>query len=85
MCISVDLPEPEGPMTAANWPRGKSTSTPRRASTAASPVAVRARERGARSPPLPSSLAGLLRRSSSVSVPRPPGRGTPRHPRRSHA
>ena len=22
MCISVDLPEPDGPMTAVNWPRG---------------------------------------------------------------
>ena len=22
MCISVDLPEPDGPMTAVSWPRG---------------------------------------------------------------
>ncbi len=36
--MSVDLPDPEGPMTAANCPRGKVTSTPRRASTAASPL-----------------------------------------------
>ncbi len=38
MFISVDLPEPDGPITAANWPFGKSTVTPRRASTAAPPV-----------------------------------------------
>ena len=36
--MSVDLPDPDGPMTAANCPRGKVTSTPRRASTAASPL-----------------------------------------------
>ena len=36
--MSVDLPEPEGPMTAANCPRGNVTSTPRSASTAASPL-----------------------------------------------
>ena len=36
--MSVDLPEPDGPMTAANCPRGNVTSTPRRASTAASPT-----------------------------------------------
>ena len=37
MFMRVDLPDPDGPMTAANWPLGKSTETPRRASTAASP------------------------------------------------
>ena len=37
MCISVDLPEPDGPMIAVNEPRSKSTDTPRSASTAASP------------------------------------------------
>ena len=36
-CISVDLPEPDGPMTAVNWPAGTSSVTPRRASTADSP------------------------------------------------
>ena len=36
-CISVDLPEPEGPMTAVNWPAGTSIETPRSASTADSP------------------------------------------------
>lgn len=36
-CIRVDLPEPEGPMTAVNWPRGMSRSTPRSACTRASP------------------------------------------------
>ena len=36
-CISVDLPEPEGPMTAVSRPRGTSTETPRSASTAVSP------------------------------------------------
>ncbi|HZN89641.1 MAG TPA: hypothetical protein VFB44_11750 [Thermoleophilaceae bacterium] len=35
--ISVDLPEPDGPMIAVNDPRSKSTETPRRASTAAAP------------------------------------------------
>ena len=38
MCISVDLPEPDGPMTAVNWALGTSSVTPRRASTADSPV-----------------------------------------------
>ena len=38
MFMSVDFPDPDGPMTAANWPFGKSTVTPRRASTAASPA-----------------------------------------------
>jgi hypothetical protein len=36
-CISVDLPEPDGPMMAVNWPGGTSMLTPRSASTAASP------------------------------------------------
>jgi hypothetical protein len=36
-CISVDLPEPDGPMTAVNWPAGTSSDTPRSASTADSP------------------------------------------------
>ena len=36
-CISVDLPEPEGPMIAAKRPDGKLTVMPARASTAASP------------------------------------------------
>ena len=37
-CISVDLPEPDGPMTAVNRPRSKATLTPARACTAACPV-----------------------------------------------
>ncbi len=37
MCMSVDLPDPDGPMTAANWPAGTSSETPFSASTAASP------------------------------------------------
>src|SRR6185312_6792787 len=36
-CISVDLPEPDGPMTAVNWPAGRSSDTPRSACTAESP------------------------------------------------
>jgi hypothetical protein len=36
-CMSVDLPDPEGPITAANWPAGTSSDTPRSASTADSP------------------------------------------------
>ena len=39
-CISVDLPEPDGPMIAVSWPRAKSTLTPSRARTWASPCAV---------------------------------------------
>ncbi len=38
MCMSVDLPEPEGPMTAVRWPRGIESETPLRASTAVSPA-----------------------------------------------
>ena len=37
MCMSVDLPEPDGPMTAVRRPAAMSTETPRRASTAVSP------------------------------------------------
>ena len=37
MCISVDLPEPDGPMTATSWPDSTSSETPRSASTAVAP------------------------------------------------
>src|SRR5712691_1457142 len=37
MCIRVDFPDPEGPMTAVSWPFGTSSETPRKASTAVSP------------------------------------------------
>ncbi len=37
MCINVDLPEPEGPMTAVRLPFATSSETPRSASTAVSP------------------------------------------------
>ena len=37
MCISVDLPEPDGPITAVRRPSAISTDTPRSASTAVSP------------------------------------------------
>ena len=37
MCIRVDFPEPDGPITAVSRPRGTSTDTPRSASTAVSP------------------------------------------------
>jgi hypothetical protein len=37
MCISVDLPEPDGPMIAANRAGENSVLTPARASTATSP------------------------------------------------
>ena len=37
MCMSVDLPEPDGPMTAVSRPWAMSTETPRSASTAVSP------------------------------------------------
>ena len=46
-CMSVDLPEPDGPMTAVNRPRSKVTVIPARACTAAWPtpyVLVRATE-----------------------------------------
>nr|BFF16483.1 hypothetical protein GCM10025730_00040 [Promicromonospora thailandica] len=33
ICIKVDLPEPDGPMTAVNVPAGNTWVTPRRAST----------------------------------------------------
>ena len=38
VCISVDLPEPDGPMMAVNWPVAKSTVTPSSARTSASPL-----------------------------------------------
>ena len=37
MCIKVDFPDPDGPITAVSRPRGTSTDTPRSASTAVSP------------------------------------------------
>jgi hypothetical protein len=37
-CSSVDLPDPDGPMIAVNWPRGSSRVRSSRAFTAASPV-----------------------------------------------
>ena len=37
-CMSVLLPEPDGPMIAVNWRSGKVTVTPASACTAASPV-----------------------------------------------
>ena len=37
MCISVDLPEPDGPMTAVSCPRSTSSETPQSAFTAVSP------------------------------------------------
>jgi len=36
-CISVDFPEPDGPMIAVNCPRRKSTETSSRAVTRVSP------------------------------------------------
>ena len=38
MCISVDLPEPDGPITAVSLPCCTSSETPRSASTAVSPA-----------------------------------------------
>ena len=37
-CISVDLPDPDGPMTAVKRPRSKVTVMPARACTVACPV-----------------------------------------------
>ena len=38
MCSSVDLPEPDGPMIAVNWPSPSPTLTSSSAATAASPL-----------------------------------------------
>ena len=38
MCISVDLPEPDGPITAVSWPLATSTETPLSAFTVVSPL-----------------------------------------------
>ena len=37
-CISVDLPDPDGPMIAVNSPAGNPTVTPSRACTAVAPT-----------------------------------------------
>src|SRR3954467_8993463 len=37
MCMRVDLPDPDGPITAVSCPAGTSRDTPRSASTADSP------------------------------------------------
>ena len=41
MCMRVDLPEPEGPITVVSWPLLTSSEIPRRASTAVSPSPYR--------------------------------------------
>ena len=41
MCIRVDFPEPDGPITAVSAPFGTLTETPRSASTAVSPAPYR--------------------------------------------
>src|SRR6266536_1279018 len=46
MCMSVDLPDPDGPITAVIRPTGMSTLTPRSAATAVSP-SPKTRERSA--------------------------------------
>ena len=33
MCMKVDLPDPDGPVTATNWPAWMSSVTPRNART----------------------------------------------------
>jgi hypothetical protein len=38
MCMSVDLPEPDGPITAMSSPAATVSETPRTASTALSPL-----------------------------------------------
>ena len=38
MCMSVDFPEPEGPITAVSLPLAMSSEIPRSASTAVSPA-----------------------------------------------
>ena len=38
MFMNVDLPEPEGPMTATNSPGATSSETPSRARTSVSPI-----------------------------------------------
>ena len=37
-CISVDLPDPDGPITAVKRPRSNSTVTPSNARTTAPPL-----------------------------------------------
>ena len=37
-CMNVDLPDPDGPITATNSPRPMSRLTPRRAFTVKSPM-----------------------------------------------
>ena len=44
--MSVDLPEPDGPMIAANWPAGKPTVTPRERVDGGLALAVDAAELG---------------------------------------
>ena len=79
--MSVDLPEPDGPMTAANCPRGKLTSTPRSASTAASPVPnVRFRPTALTAAPVP--LAASAVSIVAVSVTAASSLAPRRHPRR---
>ena len=46
MCISVDLPEPDGPMIAVSWPCAMSSETPRSASHGGVAVAVAAGDAG---------------------------------------
>src|SRR6187431_3361670 len=57
MCISVDFPEPDGPITAVALPGAMSTETPRSASTAVSPSPYRrVRSRATTTPPFELSI-----------------------------
>ena len=67
--MSVDLPDPDGPMTAANCPRGNVTSTPRSASTAASPLPnVRLRPIARTAAPAPLAAVAVSIVAASVTA-----------------
>jgi hypothetical protein len=72
MCISVDLPDPDGPMIPVSWPCRTSIETPRRAWTAVSPSPYR-RVMSCAETTLPSSCGRpFLFVSSVLTVNSPP-------------
>ena len=67
-CISVDFPDPDGPMTAVKRPRSKVTLTPASACTVACPVPYVLRRSMARAAGVGATVSGA---AGSVSATMP--------------
>ena len=67
MCMSVDLPEPDGPMIAVKVPRSNATSTPRSASTAELPAPKRFVSVWPRTTAAPAAASASVSRGRTMS------------------